>query len=55
MTAGTSIKRTMQILKSYPVNVLAVIVAVDRKEKGKKGTLAKKDIEDQYGYKVHSF
>ena len=48
-TAGTSIKETMPILKSQgDVNVLGLVVSVDRMERGQGTKSALKEIEETY-------
>lgn len=60
-TAGTSIQETMPILKEQavqaenkheegPVNVLGLVVSVDRMERGQGERSALKEIEDTYGF-----
>lgn len=52
-TAGTSIHETMPILKSRAdVEVLGLIISVDRMEKGKKGKSALAEIQEEYGFKT---
>ena len=54
-TAGTSIRETLPIItKSGDVDVLGLIVSVDRAEKGQGEKSALKEIEDTYGFKTSS-
>jgi orotate phosphoribosyltransferase len=52
-TAGTSIYETMPILKAAArVNVIGLIISVDRMEKGKGDKTALKELEDKFGFKT---
>ena len=52
-TAGTSIEETMPILKAQAdVNVLGLVVSVDRMERGQGEKSALKEIEEKYGFKT---
>lgn len=52
-TAGTSIGETMPILKAQgDVDVLGLVVSVDRMERGQGGKSALKEIEETYGIKT---
>lgn len=54
-TAGTSIEETMPILKSKGnVNVLGLVVSVDRCERGKSEKSALTEIQETYGMKTTS-
>ncbi|SHJ91526.1 orotate phosphoribosyltransferase [Hathewaya proteolytica DSM 3090] len=55
ITAGTAIRESMDIFKNVPgVNVTDLIIAVDRKEKGKKGNKSTlQELEEEFGIKVH--
>lgn len=54
-TAGTSIKETMPIIKSQGnIQVVGLIVSVDRSEKGYKGKAAFEEIAETYDMKVFS-
>ena len=53
-TAGTSIGETLPILQAQGnVNVLGLVVSVDRMERGQSGTTAIKEIGAEFGIKVH--
>ena len=56
ITAGTSIRETLNLLKTYEgVNILGVIVAVDRQEKGiEKPISALQEIKEDFGIDVYS-
>ena len=50
-TAGTSIEETLPIIKAQgDVNVLGLVVSVDRMERGKGTKSALKEIEEKYGF-----
>ena len=52
-TAGTSIHETLPIIKAQgDVNVLGLVVSVDRMERGQGEKYALKDIEEQFGFKT---
>ena len=52
-TAGTSIHETLPIIKAQgDVNVLGLVVSVDRMERGKGEKSALKEIEEQFGFKT---
>lgn len=52
-TAGTSIDETMPILKAQAdVNVLGLIISVDRMERGKGSKSALEEIQEVYGFKT---
>ena len=54
-TAGTSIHETMPILKSRgDVEVVGLIISVDRMEKGKNGRSALIELQEEYGFKTAS-
>lgn len=54
-TAGTSINETMPILKAQgDVNVLGLIISVDRMERGKGEKSALVELREQYGFKTCS-
>ena len=55
ITAGTAIRESMAVLSSLKgVNVKAVFVMVDRKEKGKTERSAMSEITDEFGFPVYS-
>ena len=55
ITAGTAIRESMAVLSSLEgVNVKAVFVMVDRKEKGKTDRSAMSEISEEYGFPVYS-
>lgn len=52
-TAGTSIEETLPILKAQgDVDVLGLVVSVDRLERGKGTKSALKEMEEKYGFKT---
>lgn len=52
-TAGTSIEETLPIIKAQgDVDVLGLVVSVDRIERGKGTKSALKEIEEKYGFKT---
>ncbi len=54
-TAGTSIRETLPILKAQGnVNVVGLIISVDRMERGTKEKSALKEIEETYGIRTAS-
>lgn len=54
-TAGTSIEETLPIIKAQGnVNVLGLVVSVDRMERGKGEKSALSEIEEKYGLKTTS-
>lgn len=55
ITAGTAIRESMSVLSSLEgVNVSAVFVMVDRKEKGQTEKSAMAEISEQFGFPVYS-
>jgi orotate phosphoribosyltransferase len=56
ITAGTSIRETLELLKPYDgINIQGVIVALDRQEKGiEKPISALQEIKDDFGIDVYS-
>ena len=55
ITAGTAIRESMSVLSTLEgVNVKAVFVMVDRKEKGKTERSAMSEITDEFGFPVYS-
>lgn len=54
ITAGTAIRETLPILKNTAaVNIDAVIISVDRKEKGNNGKSAVQEVYEEFGIKVY--
>lgn len=52
-TAGTSIEETLPIIKAQGnVNVVGMVVSVDRMERGQGTKSALKEIEEKYGFKT---
>lgn len=52
-TAGTSIEETLPILKAQgDVNVLGLVVSVDRMERGQGKQSALREMEEKYGFKT---
>lgn len=56
ITAGTAIRQTMPIINNAAKNVSvnAVIISVDRQEKGKSEKSAVQEVYDEFGIKVYS-
>ena len=55
ITAGTAIRESMEILsKIEGIKVAAVIIMVDRGEKGKTDASAMSEIESEFGFPVYS-
>jgi orotate phosphoribosyltransferase len=55
ITAGTSIKETMQIMSAVPnAKVVGLIVAIDRKEKLNDGKSALQQVKERYGIEAYS-
>jgi orotate phosphoribosyltransferase len=53
VTAGTSVKESMEIFKHYPhIEVVGLLVSVDRREKVDSGLSALQEIEKQHGIKT---
>lgn len=54
ITAGTAIRETLPILKNTAaVNIDAVIISVDRMEKGNNGKSAVQEVYEEFGIKVY--
>ena len=54
ITAGTAIRESMEIFSKIPnINVKALIIAVDRREKGQGSKSTLQELEDQFGIKVY--
>lgn len=52
-TAGTSIEETLPIIRAQgDVDVLGLVVSVDRMERGQGAKSALKEIEEKYGFKT---
>lgn len=55
ITAGTSLKETLELLKSYPnAKVKGLLVAVDRQERMESGLSALQEVQQQFGVQVES-
>ncbi len=54
MTAGTAIREVVALLDGVGASLAGVIVALDRKEKGKGDTSAVEDIQAEFGVPVYS-
>lgn len=54
ITAGTAIRESMNIIKQNGANLVGVVVALDRQEKGKGEMSAIQEIERDFGTKVIS-
>lgn len=54
ITAGTAIRESMELLSTHSATPVAVVVAIDRQEKGKGQMSAIQEIEKEYGLQVVS-
>ena len=54
MTGGTSIRETLDLLAPLGAKVQAVVIGVDREERGTDHRVARRQIEDDYGIAVYS-
>lgn len=54
ITAGTAIREVMKLFKEYSAKPAAVIVALDRQEKGKAEFSAIQEVEREFNIPVHS-
>jgi orotate phosphoribosyltransferase len=54
ITAGTAIREVMDLFNQYPVKPAAVVVALDRQEKGKGDLSAIQEVERDFGIPVLS-
>ncbi|UQK59476.1 orotate phosphoribosyltransferase [Fenollaria massiliensis] len=54
ITAGTAVRESIDILKHYDAKVKALIVSVNRMERGSGDKSAIHELEDDYGVKVYS-
>jgi orotate phosphoribosyltransferase len=54
ITAGTAIREVMEILDGSPVSVSAVLIAIDRQEKGNVDISAIQEVEQEYDISVIS-
>jgi len=55
ITAGTSVRESVPILKSYgDVSINNMIISVDRKEKGTGGKTASQEVKEEFGIEVFS-
>ena len=54
ITAGTAVSEVLSIMQKYPVNVKAMIVALDRKERGKNNISATQEVAKFYNITVLS-
>ena len=54
ITAGTAVRESMEIFSKIPnVNVKALIIAVDRKERGQGAKSTMQELEEEFGIKVY--
>lgn len=53
-TAGTSVNHTMGLLSGFGVEVLGLVVSVDRQEKGAGEKAALEELKEKYGFKTAS-
>ena len=54
ITAGTAVRETLPILKDAGANVEALIISVDRMERGVSGRTAITEIWEEYGIRTHA-
>jgi orotate phosphoribosyltransferase len=54
LTGGTSVRESLELLRALNVSVAAVIVGVDRQEKGQGSLTARAELEQNYNIKVLS-
>ncbi len=54
ITAGTSARETIEVLKPFDVNFKALIISVDRCEKGQNGVSAKTEILNEFSLKTYA-
>ena len=55
ITAGTSVRESIQLLKSHAdVNIVGLIISVNRMEKGQREKTAIQEVEDEFGIKTMS-
>lgn len=56
LTGGTSLRETFEILKQYKINILGIVLGIDREERSGSDaqTSAKKEIESLYKTNIYS-
>jgi orotate phosphoribosyltransferase len=54
ITAGTAIREVMSLLAETPATAVAVVVAIDREERGQGSMSAIQEVELEFGVKVVS-
>lgn len=54
LTAGTSICESFDLLKDIDINILGIIIGIDRKEKTAQGISAKVFLEEKYNVPIYS-
>lgn len=54
ISAGTSLRESMMMMKELDLNIVGALVGVDRQEKGIRGVSARKEIEEDFGISVKS-
>jgi orotate phosphoribosyltransferase len=54
LTGGTSVRESLELLRSVGANARAVIVGVDREERGSSQKSAKREIEEDFNVPVHA-
>ena len=54
MTAGTAIRQAVDIIRAESAQPTAVLIALDRQEKGKTGLSAVQEVKTDFGIDVHS-
>ena len=54
ITAGTTVRETIELLKTYEANFSGIVIAFDRQERGRGELSAIKEVEQQYQIPVKS-
>lgn len=54
ISAGTSVRESVEIIKRYNANFSGVVIAIDRQEKGKADTSAVQEVQQTFDVKVIS-
>lgn len=54
MTAGTAVREVVEILKNAGANLAGIVIALDRKERGRDERSAVQQINDDFGVPVHA-
>lgn len=54
ITAGTSVRESVEIIRAAGAQASAVLIALDRQEQGRGGISAVREVREQYGMPVHA-